>query len=441
MDKKLLITEKPSVAMEFAKALKLKTNRKNGYLESDDWIITWCVGHLVTMSYPEKYDEKLKFWRLDTLPFIPEEWKYEIIPNVANQFNIIKDLMHRDDVKLIYNAGDSGREGEYIQRLVLMMAKPNPNIKIKRVWIDSQTEEEILRGIREAKDISEYDSLSDSAYLRAKEDYLIGINFSRLLSIIFGRRLAQSINEDKASISVGRVMTCVLGMIVEREREIRNFKKTKYYKIIGDFGKENSFFKAEWKVTEKSLFWESNKLYNENDLYLLNVLHLDSAMYKDEYARSQKATNISQILRKTEESMFKNQEYKTITIGDFNLQPYSQGVIGYYGFNATMSKSKAKNISRKVDDEQKYFYFNPMWKLMGDNRLVQGTYYNNSDQQDQSMFWYTFDQLLIRPFLIDKFNWDFFEIIEGTRNYSFIRNGIINKKQYSDHLPLKFEIL
>ena len=264
MDKKLLITEKPSVAMEFAKALKLKTNRKNGYLESEEWIITWCVGHLVTMSYPEKYDEKLKFWRLDTLPFIPEEWKYEIIPNVANQFNIIKELMHRDDVKLIYNAGDSGREGEYIQRLVLMMAKPNPSIKIKRVWIDSQTEEEILRGIREAKDISEYDSLSDSAYLRAKEDYLIGINFSRLLSIIFGRRLAQNINEDKASISVGRVMTCVLGMIVEREREIRNFKKTKYYKVIGDFGKEDSFFKAEWKVTEKSLLWESNKLYNEN---------------------------------------------------------------------------------------------------------------------------------------------------------------------------------
>lgn len=194
-------------------------------------------------------------------------------------------------------------------------------------------------------------------------------------------------------------------------------------------------------VHEESKRFSTYKLYNENDLYLLNVLHLDSAMYKDEYARSQKATNISQILRKTEESMFKNEEYKTITIGDFNLQPYSQGVIGYYGFNATMSKSKAKNISRKVDDEQKYFYFNPMWKLMGDNRLVQGTYYNNSDQQDRSMFWYTFDQLLIRPFLIDKFNWDFFDIIEGTRNYSFIRNGIINKTQYSDHLPLKFEIL
>ena len=232
MGKKLLITEKPSVAMEFAKALKITTNRRNGYLESEKWIITWCVGHLVTMSYPEKYDEKLKFWRLDTLPFIPSDWKYEIIPQVENQFNIVKGLMQREDIEEIYNAGDSGREGEYIQRLVFMMAHPNPNEKMKRVWIDSQTEEEILRGIREAKDLSEYDSLSDSAYLRAKEDYLIGINFSRLLSIIYGRNLASKINEERASISVGRVMTCVLGMIVAREREIRNFVKTKYYKII-----------------------------------------------------------------------------------------------------------------------------------------------------------------------------------------------------------------
>ena len=263
MGKKLLITEKPSVAMEFAKALKITTNRKNGYLESNDWIITWCVGHLVTMSYPDKYDEKLKFWRLDTLPFIPKKWKYEIIPNVQNQFNIIEQLMHREDIEEIYNAGDSGREGEYIQRLVFMMAKPNPKIKIKRVWIDSQTEEEILRGIREAKDESEYDSLSDSAYLRAKEDYLIGINFSRLLTIIYGRRMASKINEEKATISVGRVMTCVLGMVVSREREIRNFVKTKYYKIVGEFGEENSSFKADWKVTEKSELWESPKLYNE----------------------------------------------------------------------------------------------------------------------------------------------------------------------------------
>ena len=249
--------------MEFAKALKITTNRKNGYLESNDWIITWCVGHLVTMSYPEKYDEKLKFWRLDTLPFIPEEWKYEIIPQVQNQFNIVQQLLQREDIEEIYNAGDSGREGEYIQRLVFMMAKPNPKAKMKRVWIDSQTEEEILRGIHEAKDMSEYNSLSDSAYLRAKEDYLIGINFSRLLSIIFGRRLAQNIHEDRASISVGRVMTCVLGMVVSREREIRNFVKTKYYKIAGEFGEETSSFKADWKATEKSTMWESPKLYNE----------------------------------------------------------------------------------------------------------------------------------------------------------------------------------
>ena len=263
MGKKLLITEKPSVAMEFAKALKITTNRKNGHLESNDWIITWCVGHLVTMSYPDKYDEKLRFWRLDTLPFIPEEWKYEIIPAVQNQFKIVQQLMQREDIEEIYNAGDSGREGEYIQRLVFMMAKPNPKAKMKRVWIDSQTEEEILRGIKEAKDLSEYDSLSDSAYLRAKEDYLIGINFSRLLSIIYGKKLAKQIQEEKASISVGRVMTCVLGMIVSREREIRNFQKTKYYKIIGEFGEENQTFKADWKANEKSTVWETPKLYNE----------------------------------------------------------------------------------------------------------------------------------------------------------------------------------
>lgn len=208
--KKLLITEKPSVAMEFAKVLKLGNNRKNGYIENEEWIITWCVGHLVTMSYPEKYNENLKFWRLDTLPFIPKEFKYELIPATQKQFEIVKTLLQREDIEEIYNAGDSGREGEYIQRLVFMMAKPNPKAKMKRVWIDSQTEEEILRGIKEAKDLSEYDSLSNSAYLRAKEDYLIGINFSRLLSIIYGRKLAQSINEEKASISIGRVMTCVL---------------------------------------------------------------------------------------------------------------------------------------------------------------------------------------------------------------------------------------
>ena len=284
MAKKLLITEKPSVAMEFSKALKQQTTRKNGYLESEDWIITWCVGHLVTMSYPEAYDEKLKFWRLDTLPFLPEEYKYEIIPAVKNQFEIVQSLLQREDVEEIYNAGDSGREGEYIQRLVFMMAHPNPNAKMKRVWIDSQTEEEILRGIREAKDLSEYDSLSDSAYLRAKEDYLIGINFSRLLSIIYGRRLAKEINEDKASISVGRVMTCVLGMVVIREREIRNFIKTKYYKLIGKFGDDISEFDAEWKVNEKSKMYNSPKLYNDNGFNKLEDLKSFIDYLKDKEA-------------------------------------------------------------------------------------------------------------------------------------------------------------
>ena len=234
MAKNILITEKPSVAMEFAKVLNINTSRKDGYLEADNWIITWCVGHLVTMSYPEKYDEKLKFWRLDTLPFIPEEYKYEVIPSVQKQFNTIQSLLTREDVSTIYVATDSGREGEYIYRLVEQMIGVK-NKDRKRVWIDSQTEEEIKRGIREAKELDEYDSLADSAYLRAKEDYLIGINFSRLLTIIYGRRAAKELDQDKISISVGRVMTCVLGMVVSREREIRNFVKVPYYKIVGEF--------------------------------------------------------------------------------------------------------------------------------------------------------------------------------------------------------------
>ena len=265
MAKKVIITEKPSVAMEFAKALKINTNRKNGYLESDEWIITWCYGHLVTMSYPDAYDDKLKYWRLDTLPFLPQDWKYEILPGIQEtQFNIIKGILQREDVEIIYNAGDSGREGEYIQRLVFMMANPNPKAKLKRVWIDSQTEEEILRGIKEAKDLLEYDSLSDSAYLRAKEDYLIGINFSRLLSLMYAKNLAKSMNEERAVISIGRVMTCVLGLVVSREREIRNFKKVNFYKIRGCFNKEdNNGFFEDFKAIEGSTVFESPRLYNE----------------------------------------------------------------------------------------------------------------------------------------------------------------------------------
>ena len=262
MSKHLLITEKPSVAMEFAKVIGENGKRYNGYIESENWIITWCVGHLVTMSYPEKYNPSLKQWRIDTLPFIPKKWKYEIIPNVKAQFDIIKGLMQREDIDVIYNAGDSGREGEYIQRLVQMMANPNPKAERKRVWIDSQTEEEIKRGIKEAKPASYYDNLSDSAYLRAKEDYLIGINFSRAITILYGDELEKKIKDEKPVISVGRVMTCVLGMIVQREREIRNFVKTPFYKIEAVF----TDFMAEWKVNENSSVFNSPMLYNESGL-------------------------------------------------------------------------------------------------------------------------------------------------------------------------------
>ena len=248
MSKKLLITEKPSVAMEFAKALKVNTTRKNGYLESEEYLITWCVGHLVTMSYPEVYDEKYKMWRYDTLPFIPTEWKYEVIDSVRNQFEIVKSLLTNDEVDTIYVCTDSGREGEYIYRLVDQMVNVQGKEK-KRVWIDSQTEEEILNGIKNAKDLTEYDALADSAYLRAKEDYLIGINFSRLLTLSYGKEVAKRNNEEKTSISVGRVMTCVLGMIVERECEIKNFVKSKFHKIQVSF---EEGITAEWKCEKEN---------------------------------------------------------------------------------------------------------------------------------------------------------------------------------------------
>ena len=264
MGKKLIITEKPSVAREFARVLQEPMKNHGEYLESENYIITWCVGHLVTMSYPDAYDEKYKRWSLETIPFIPTEYKYEIIGNVSKQFNAVKRLFHREDVEVIYNAGDSGREGEYIQRLVLQEAGYNKNAVLKRIWIDSQTEEEILRGIREAKDASEYDNLSDAAYLRAKEDYLMGINFSRALTLRYSQNVKRFLNQDKAVISVGRVMTCVLGMVVNREREIRDFVKTPFYRILATFKRDDIVYEAEWKVTKDSAFFESPKLYKDN---------------------------------------------------------------------------------------------------------------------------------------------------------------------------------
>ena len=264
MGKSLIITEKPSVAREFAKALKQKMKTLDGYMESEDYIITWCVGHLVTMSYPDAYDENLKRWSMETLPFIPAEYKYEIIDNVKKQYQIVKKLFHREDVEAIYNAGDSGREGEYIQRLVLMMAGYNGKAALKRVWIDSQTEEEIIRGIREAKDSSYYDNLSNAAYLRAKEDYLMGINFSRVLTLKYGYGMKQFLNKDKMVISVGRVMTCVLGMVVKREREIREFVKIPFYRILASVGDQELPLEAEWKSVEGSKYYQSPLLYKEN---------------------------------------------------------------------------------------------------------------------------------------------------------------------------------
>ena len=265
MSKSLFISEKPSVAQEFLKALKVDAKKYDGYFESNNTIVTWCVGHLVTMSYPEVYDAALKRWSLDTLPFLPQEFLYEVIPGVSKQFNIVKSLLNRDDVNVIYVCTDSGREGEYIYRLVDQMAGVPADKEKRRVWIDSQTEEEILRGIREAKPLSEYDNLSDAAYLRAKEDYLMGINFSRILTLKYGYNISNFLKAEKRSaISVGRVMTCVLGMVVRREREIRAFEKTPFYRVLATYNMEGHTFDGEFKAVEGSKYFQSPKLYKEN---------------------------------------------------------------------------------------------------------------------------------------------------------------------------------
>ena len=397
MAKNLLITEKPSVATEFAKVLKCGGNRKDGYIESDTWIITWCVGHLVTMSYPEKYDENLKFWRLDMLPFMPKEYKYEVIPSVEKQFNIVKSLLQREDVGCIYVATDSGREGEYIYRLVEKQVGVADKTR-KRVWIDSQTEEEINRGIKEAKDLSEYDSLCDSAYLRAKEDYLIGINFSRLLSIIYGRRMAKDLGEEKISISVGRVMTCVLGMVVQREREIRNFVKTPYYRVIGTFGEESSSFTAEWKVTEKSKMWESPKLYNENGFKKENEAKDFIMSLKD------KKAIITEVKKsKTKENaplLFNLAEIQNEATKRFKIKPdqtleiiqnlYEKKLVTYPRTDArVLSTAVAKVISKNLNglakgfkDEEIQGYIKKMVDEKYSTDLIKTKYVNNSKITD-----------------------------------------------------------
>lgn len=268
MSKSLYIAEKPSVAQQFADALKVRGRRGDGYIESENAVITWCVGHLVTMSYPEAYDMKYKRWTMQTLPFLPKEFKYEVIGNVARQFETVKGLLNRPDIDTIYICTDSGREGEYIYRLVAQMAGVKGK-REKRVWIDSQTEDEILRGIREAKDASAYDNLSASAYLRAKEDYLMGINFSRALTLKYGPAMSNYLGSKFTVLSVGRVMTCVLGMAVRREREIRDFVKTPFYRVTGTFeaeGKDGAAvpLEGEWRAVEGSRCFNTPFLYKEN---------------------------------------------------------------------------------------------------------------------------------------------------------------------------------
>lgn len=301
--KKLIITEKPSVARQFAQTLGVSGNH-NGYIENDNYIITWCVGHLVTMSYPEVYDEKMKKWDLDLLPFLPEKYLYEVITNVKDQFNVVKKLFNRTDIDTIYNAGDSGREGEYIQRLVLQMAGYNKNAKLLRIWIDSQTDDAIKNGIRDAKPFSVYDKLSEAAYMRAIEDYAIGINFSRALTCKYGYYYNTKIKADKyKSLNIGRVMTCVLGMIVEREREIRNFVPTSFYKIEADAG-----FDSVWKAVESSYYYNSPLLYNETGfkektdanklLFVMNKdkrLRVEQIEKKKEYRKAPLLFNLAEL--------------------------------------------------------------------------------------------------------------------------------------------------
>ena len=365
MGKSVFIAEKPSVAAEFAKALKLNTTRKDGYMEGEQAIVTWCVGHLVTMSYPEVYDEKYKKWNLKDLPFLPKEWKYEVIPGVKKQFRIVKDILNRKDVDTIYVCTDSGREGEYIYRLVAQEAGVRGKTQ-KRVWIDSQTEEEILRGIREAKDLSAYDTLSDAAYLRAKEDYLMGINFSRLLTLKYGNSIQNFLKSGWKSINVGRVMTCVLGMICNREREIRNFVKTPFYRVLAQTDISGRKIDTEWKAVRGSKFFESPLLYKENGFRekttaqaLLTALEcqkplemtVKSISMKEEKKQPPLLYNLAE-LQNDCSKMFKISPDETLNAAQ---QLYESKLVTYPRTDArVISSAVAKEIQKNISGLQSY---------------------------------------------------------------------------------------
>ena len=383
--KAVFIAEKPSVAAEFAKALKLKTTRRDGYMESENAIVTWCVGHLVTMSYPECYDEKYKKWNLRDLPFIPQgQWKYEVIPGVKKQFNIVKEILNRDDVDTIYVCTDSGREGEYIYRLVAQEAGVKGK-KEKRVWIDSQTEEEILRGIKEAKDLREYDNLSDAAYLRAKEDYLMGINFSRLLTLKYGNSITNYLKGEWKSINVGRVMTCVLGMVCNREREIRGFEKTPFYRVMAKTDIHGRKIDTEWKSQKTSKFFESPLLYKENGFKekitaqaLIRALEengnplemtIKSITMKDEKKQAPLLYNLAE-LQNDCSKMFKISPDETLNVVQ---QLYESKLVTYPRTDArVLSTAVAKEISKNISGLQ---YYQPC-SVFAQNILKQQSYKN-----------------------------------------------------------------
>lgn len=383
--KAVFIAEKPSVAAEFAKALKLKTTRRDGYMESENAIVTWCVGHLVTMSYPECYDEKYKKWNLRDLPFIPQgQWKYEVIPGVKKQFNIVKEILNRDDVDTIYVCTDSGREGEYIYRLVAQEAGVKGK-KEKRVWIDSQTEEEILRGIKEAKDLKEYNNLSDAAYLRAKEDYLMGINFSRLLTLKYGNSITNYLKGEWKSINVGRVMTCVLGMVCNREREIRGFEKTPFYRVMAKTDIHGRKIDTEWKSQKTSKFFESPLLYKENGFKekttaqaLIRALEengnplemtIKSITMKDEKKQAPLLYNLAE-LQNDCSKMFKISPDETLNVVQ---QLYESKLVTYPRTDArVLSTAVAKEISKNISGLQ---YYQPC-SAFAQNILKQQSYKN-----------------------------------------------------------------
>lgn len=383
MSKALYIAEKPSVAQEFAKALKLKTSRHEGYLEGDTAVVTWCVGHLVTMSYPEVYDVKFKRWSLDTLPFLPEEFLYEVIPSVTKQFKIVSGLLNREDVDTIYVCTDSGREGEYIYRLVEQKANVKGKVR-KRVWIDSQTEEEILRGIETAKDLSAYDNLSEAAYLRAKEDYLMGINFSRLLSLKYGNAISNYLHTKYTVVSVGRVMTCVLGMIVRREREIRDFVKTPFYRVLNTINYNGKVFDGEFRAVEGSKYYLSPKLYKENGFKEKK----DAQILIDELSVDRPLTAVADAVEKKKENknpplLFNLAELQNECSKLFKISPdetlrivqelYEKKLVTYPRTDArVLSTAVAKEIHKNIGGLRNI----PMMKEYAEE-ILSGTSYKN----------------------------------------------------------------